>query len=453
MKRVLLIALFSSVVFALALTGCGGGSSTPPFQATGTSAIIQGGDATDPNILKFELNITAITLTGVSPTATTGNLLAKPAEFEFVHTAGTLEPLSLANIPAGTYSGATLTIGGAEVVVVNGTTPTKVPATVSSSTVTVAISPNLVVTSAPLFLNFDLDLAKSVTLTGTAPITGATVTPTFTVTSTTTPPAGNEGNEDHNDGELEDVHGKVTTIAAPSFTIDTGKTTITFATDANTKFKDGITQLSDLKVGDIVEVDGMTKADGSHLATKVEREGGSSGEEVEGIASAVTGSPATLVTVAHQVDSNNSTSTTAPVTVDVTVNASTVFSVRGDKLNVTGTFDATHIAKGQRIEADANTTATPVVATKIKLREQALVGTVAASPAPTTSGFTLTIDPTSAFGKLTGATSVAVTFASGSSVTVTPTAGATVRVRGLVFASANTAATYTMTAVRGDDNK
>jgi uncharacterized protein DUF5666 len=448
MKRVLLIALFSSVVFALAITGCGG-SSTPPFQATGTSTTIQMGDATDPAIVKFELTISAITLTGVSPTATTGNLLAKPAEFEFAHTAGTLEPVTLGNIPAGTYSAATLTVSNPEVVVVNGTTPTKVPATLSSGTINVTLNPSLTVTSAPLFLNFDLDLAKSVTLTGTNPITGATVNPTFTVTSTSTPPAGNEGNEDHDNGEIEDVHGKVTAITAPSFTIDTGNATITFATDSNTKFKDGITQLSDLKVGDIVEVDGMTKADGSKLATKVEREGGSNGHEVEGVISALD-SPLTKITVAHQVDSDNSNANSAPVTVDVTVNSSTVFSVRGDKLSVTGTFDATHIGKGQRIEADANATATPIVATKVKLREQALVGTVAAAPAPTASAFTLTIDPASAFGKLSGATSVAVTFASGSKVLVTPAAGATVRVRGLVFVNGTT---YTMTAVRGDDNK
>ena len=87
-----------------------------------------------------------------------------------------------------------------------------------------------------------------------------------------TPPAGNEGNEDHDNGELDDVHGSVKSISAPNFTITTKSTDITFATDSNTRFRDGITQLSDLKVGDIVEVDGITKSDGTKLATKVERE-------------------------------------------------------------------------------------------------------------------------------------------------------------------------------------
>jgi hypothetical protein len=443
MKRVYLFTLLC-VVFALLLTGCGGGAKN--LVSTGAGQIVlQTGDAVNDQIAKFELNISSITLTGVSPTATTANLLAKPAEVEFTHQAGTFEPLTLANLPPGTYSGATVTVTSAEVVVINGTTPTKVPATISGGTVTLTF-PNITVTTTPLFLNFDLDLAASVVLNGT-PITSATVTPKFNVTSAATPPAGNEGNEDHDNGELEDVHGSVKAITAPSFTVTTRTTDITFATDASTKFKDGITQLSDLKVGDIVEVDGITKADGSKLATKVEREGNQNGEEAEGLVSALD-NPLTKITIVHQVDSTGSSS--SPVTVDVGVNSSTAYSVRADKLNVSAPlFDATHIGKGQRIEADSSTNVAPLLATKVKLREQALIGTVAASPAPGASGFTLTVSPTSAFGTLSGATSVAVTFATGANLKTVPLAGATIRVRGLVFFNAGT---YSMIAVRGDDN-
>ena len=93
--------------------------------------------------------------------------------------------------------------------------------------------------------------------------------------------------------------------------------------------------------------------------------------------------------------------------------------------------------------------ASPITATKVKLREQALIGTVAASPAPTASGFTITISPTSAFGQLSGATSVAVTFANGATLKTTPVAGATIRARGLVFFNGGV---YSMIAVRDDDN-
>jgi len=442
MKRVFLFTLLS-VVFALLLTGCGGGSNSTITAGAG-NATIQTGDAVNDQIAKFELDISSITLTGVSPTATTGNLLTRTAEVEFTHQAGTLEPLTLANVPQGTYNGATLTLTGAEVVVINGTTPTKVTANLSSTTVNVTFA-NIVVGASPLFINFDLDLANSVVLNGT-PITSATITPKFNVTSTTTPPAGNEGNEDNNDGELEDVHGSVKSISAPNFTITTKSTDITFATDANTRFKDGITQLSDLKVGDIVEVDGVTKSDGTKLATKVEREGDQNGEEVEGLISALD-NPLTKITIIHQEDSTGTSS--SPVTVDIAVNASTVYSVRTDKLNITApAFDATHIGKGQRIEGDSGTSS-PVLANKVKLREQALIGTVAASPAPTSSGFTLTLSPTSAFATLSGATSVPVTFANGATLKTTPVAGATIRVRGLVFFNAGA---YSMIAVLDDDN-
>ncbi len=444
MKRVYLFTLLC-VVFALLLTGCGGGGSKTQVSTGAGQIILQTGDALNDQIAKLELNISSITLTGVSPTATTANLLAKPAEVEFSHEAGTFEPLTLANLPPGTYSGATVTVTGAEVVVINGTTPTKVPATISSGTVSVTFA-NITVTTTPLFLNFDLDLAGSVVLNGT-PITSATITPKFNVTSAATPPAGNEGNEDHDDGEMDDVHGSVKSISAPSFTVTTKTTDITFATDANTRFKDGITQLSDLKVGDIVEVDAITKSDGTKLATKVEREGGQNGEEAEGLISALD-NPLTKITIVHQVDSTGSSN--SPVTVDIGVNSSTVFSVRADKLNITApAFDATHIGKGQRIEADSSNNVTPLTATKIKLREQALIGTVAASPAPTASGFTITISPTSAFGTLSGATSVAVTFANGATLKTTPVAGATIRARGLVFFNTGT---YSMIAVRDDDN-
>jgi hypothetical protein len=129
------------------------------------------------------------------------------------------------------------------------------------------------------------------------------------------------------------------------------------------------------------------------------------------------------------------------------VNSSTQFVVRPDKLSMMApAFDATHIGKGQRIEVDSSSNATPLVATKIKLREQALVGTVSNA---TSTGFTLTPSPTSAFATLSGATSVAVTFASGSDEVTTPMNGSTIRVRGLVFVNGTT---YSMIAVRSDND-
>jgi hypothetical protein len=443
MKRVFLLLFISGFAVALTMTGCGGDSqqSRTVGPTTGTSVMLQTGDAANDQIVKFELTITSITLTGASGTANTGNLLGGPAEVEFTHQAGTFEPLSLTHVPPGTYSGATMTVSNPEIVAIVNGVPTKLAVTLSSNTVNVPFSPNVTIGATAMFLNFDLNLANSVTISGTT----ATVSPTFNVTTSNV--AANEDNEDDDNGEMEDVHGSVTNITAPNFTIQTDGGTITFATDANTRFNDGINQLSDLHVGDIVEVDGVTQPDGSKLATKVERECDHNGEEAEGIISALD-NPLTTISIVHQMDSTGSSN--PPVAVNVTVNSSTVYTVRPDKLSVSApAFDATHIGKGQRIEVDANNNSSPLVATQVKLREQALLGTVAATPAPTSSGFTLNVSPTSAFGTLSGATTVTVTFANGAALKTTPTAGAAIRVRGLVFVNGTA---YSMIAVRDDDN-
>ncbi|HEV7674672.1 MAG TPA: DUF5666 domain-containing protein [Candidatus Angelobacter sp.] len=442
MKRYLLLTV---VTVALILaTGCGGKGNLTI--AGPTNATINTTDGLNDQIVKFELSVSSLTLTGSGTTTTTGNLLSKTSEVEFVHQAGSFEPLALVNIPPGTYSGASLTVANPEVVVMNNAVPpapVKITATLASPSVTVTFTAPITVTSSnSSVINFDLDLASSVVLSGTPP-TSATVTPKFNVTTATA------NNSDGDSGEMDDVHGSVTAIAAPNFTIQTKTSSIVFATDASTQFKDGITSLSQLKVGDIVEVDGTTKPDGSKLASKVEVESSQSGKEAEGVITVVTGTPATQITIAHQVDS--SSSTTPPVTLDVAISATTKFSVRTDKLNLGGAapaFDAGHIGKGQRVEADSgNSTATPIVADKLKLREQALVGTVSAASA---SGFTLTLNASSAFATLTGQSTVAVSTVSGTNLKVTPANTNTVRVRGLIFFNAGA---YSMIAARVDDNK
>jgi hypothetical protein len=442
MKRYLLLTV---VMVAIVLaTGCGGNNSIT--NAGPTNATINTTDGLNDQIVKFELSVSSLTLTGSGTTTTTGNLLSKTSEVEFVHQAGSFEPLALVNIPPGTYSGASLTVSNPEVVVLNNAVPpapVKIPATLTSGSVTVTFTAPITVTSSnSSVINFDLDLANSVVLTGTPP-TSATVTPKFNVTTATAT------NTDEDNGEMDDIHGSVTSIAAPNFTIQTQTSSIVFATDSTTQFKDGITSLSQLKVGDIVEVDATTKPDGSKLATKIGVEESQSGEEAEGVITAVTGAPATQITIAHQVDSSNSA--TPPVTVDLAISASTAFSVRTDKLNLGGTtpaFDASHIGKGQRVEADTGSSAvSPMPADKIKLREQALVGTVSAASA---SGFTLTLNANSAFGALTGQSTVAVSIVSGTNLKVTPVNANTVRVRGLIFFNAGS---YSMIASRVDDNK
>ena len=442
MKRTFLLIL-TSVALVLLLASCGSNSS---MTKAGTGNVtIQTGDATNDQIVKFELTINSITLTGAAGTSNTQNLLSQPREVEFEHEAGAFEPLTLANVPPGTYSGATLMVSNPEVVAVVNGVPTKLAASLNSSTINVTFASNIMIGSSPMFLNFDLDMTNSLTINGNT----ATVSPTFKVTATTVPPNGD--NEDDDNGEIEDVHGKVTNVSPnatpPTFTIQTSQSTITFATDGNTRFTDGLNSLSDLKMGEVVEVDGITKSDGTKLATKVELEENENGMEVEGIVSAVTGTPATQITIAHQVDSSGSS--TPPVTVDVQITSNTQFLVRLDKLNlnlnVPMVFDASHIGKGQRVEVDSSSTGSPLVADRVKLREQALIGVISNLNGNT---FTLTVNSTSAFASLSGATTVSVIVLSGGEDEVPLTNGATVRIRGLVFFNG----TYTLVAAHTDNN-
>ncbi|HEY6970961.1 MAG TPA: DUF4382 domain-containing protein, partial [Candidatus Angelobacter sp.] len=173
MKRVVMFCLVIGLACVLTLTGCGGGNVQNPVQATGTMVTLQTGDATNDQIVKFELTISSVILTGAGGTANTSNLLSAPGEVEFTHEAGSFEPLSISHVPPGTYSGATLTVSNPEVVAIISGVPTKLTATLSSTTVNVTFNPNVTIGSSPMFLNFDLNLASSVTINGTS----ATVSP------------------------------------------------------------------------------------------------------------------------------------------------------------------------------------------------------------------------------------------------------------------------------------
>jgi hypothetical protein len=440
---------------ALALGGCGYGSNSSYGSNTVTPGTItynetlNTGDTLNDQILRFELTISSITFTGMAGTTNTSNLLSQPARVEFVHQAEAFEPLALENVPAGTYSSATITVSNPNVVVLNAGVPSSVTTNLTSPTVITNFASAITVSSSSIAtLNFDLDLAGSVTLNG-SPVTSAAVNPVFNVTTTS---IGASASQDVASGEVADLHGTLASVSNSGFTLQTGETSIPFQVAVTTTYGgygggSSSSQLSDLADGDIVEVDGTTNTDGTKFATAITKDASSTGEEVEGILTSVIGSPATGLTIADQLDSTGSSNQQTSVAVSVGTN--TTFSVRPDKLNIVSmqTFDATHIGKGQRIEADSLSAGFPTIATSVKLREQAILGTVAATPAPTSSSFTLNLDSSSAFSTLSGVTSIAVTVANGATLKVTPMAGATLLVRGLIFVNGST---YTMIATRDE---
>ena len=443
MKRVVL-ALLSGVIFVL--VGCsGGGKSSITSTPAAGSTTVNFGDATNDQVIAFQLLINSITLSGGS----NPSVLPKPTEFEFVHAAGALEPLSLVNVPPATYTGATISVANPEVVVVNGGVPTKIPATLTSSTVTITFSPAISIGSGAAVLNFELNLATSITLNGTN--TAASVSPQFTATTSVVP--ANNASEDEEHGSVEDLRGTITSVASPKFTIQPSQTAqaVTFTTNSSTQFRDGITSFSQLTNGMIVSVDAVTQSDGTLLAATIESETETTtGEEIEGVISAVSGSPATQISVSTQRAASATTSVNTPTlgtSVTISISSGTKFSAQSKKL--TGpfpAFNASNIGKGQRVEVDSEVQSgspTTAIGDKIKLTEQALSGTISALSG---NNFILTVSGTSAFASLSGATTVAVQSQSGTEIrSVTLVNGGAVRVRGLLFFNG---ASYSMVAAR-----
>jgi hypothetical protein len=432
MKRLILL-----LAVAFVLVGCGGGGkSNNPMTSTGQGAslTINAGDATNDRIIAFELTINSITLMGGSnPT-----VLSTPTEIEFAHDAGTFEPVSLTNVPSGTYTGATVTASNPQVVVIDPSThqPTKLTTTLSASTINVTFNPSLMIGSSAMVLNFDLSLASSVTISGNT----ATVSPVFNVT---TAAVAGENDQDFENGKMEDVRGTVTSVAPPKFMIKSSQASqsLTFTTDSNTRFR-GITSLTQLMNGMIVSVDAATQSDGSLLARKVETEVETGdGVEVEGFITSVTGKPATQITLTDQ--ETSSPSATAPAigdTITIPISANTSFSVQSDHVDLSGVsaaFDANNIGPGQRVEVDRDheselEKSDSGSSARIKLKQQALSGTVSALTG-TPGTFTLTVASDSAFAMLSGKTTVTVRVQNSTQLKNAVANGGAVRVRGLLF--------------------
>ncbi|HET9182766.1 MAG TPA: DUF5666 domain-containing protein [Candidatus Angelobacter sp.] len=450
-------ALFGAIIFIalaclLVTTGCASGNNNISTANT-AGTVINFGDAPNDQIIAFELTINAVTLNGGS----NPSVLPKPTEIELTHDLANFEPLSLATIPNGTYTGASLTVSNPEIVIVDPTTKavTKLNAALSSSTVNVTFNPSVTIGSGASVINFDMDLASSVTINGA----NATVTPTFNVT-TSTVPAGEAGEDEHN-GEMDDLRGTITNLTSPQFTIQPSQTAqaITINTDANTQYEDGINSFSNLATGMIVSVDAATQPDGSILAKKVESETeDADGENAEGLITAVgcavaTACPsaanaATSITITtQQVSATSAANAPATATtVNVPITSSTQFKVHSNINGSFPAFDVTTIGLAQRVEVDSENestdTNTSVNASKIKLLEQGFEGTVTSLSG---SNFTLQLDATSAFASLTGQTTIAVQAGNARNEGVSLANNASVRIRGLLFFDGTS---YTLIASR-----
>lgn len=447
------LALILGLAISVITTGCAGGGGSTSGTTGGSSAAtaavqVKMGDAPADSVLSFELNISQITLTPSSGSPVT--VLSTPTEIELAHLSGTLEPLCLSNAPAGTYTGATVAVTSANVTYIPSTGSTPVNKQFNlNTTINVTFSPNLTIGTGATVVNFDLNLAQSLTFDSSGNVTG--IAPVFTVTTAAAPASGESGEDDEH-GRWNAAVGQITTITpaagstAASFALTLGMSsqTQTFQVNSSTQFSDGLTQFSDLKTNMLVKVRAVTQPDGTFLATMVELLEASEGADLNGIVTATTGTPVTSLNMVVQDEAGNKSGSNVGNTVTVDVSNAVFKSPFGSmeddsdilsNLPMQSVFDSSHVGVGQNLEIEMQgpVTGTSVIANNVHLKKQAISGTVAAAASGSTASFTLLLDADSAFAKLTGITSLDVYSVGHTNMMVQASVGSTVRVRGFLF--------------------
>src|SRR6201998_2726408 len=261
-----LMSIFMLAILIALAVGCGGGGSgltsnpTPTPGPGANSAQVRFGDAPADSVISFEVSVSALSLTpagGGTPVS-----ISVPANnrIELTHASGKFEPFTTGSLPQGTFSAANLTLANSELTFLSSTGTAVHINGPASASITVPLSPNLAISSSPLVLNIDVNVANSIT-TSAGVVNGISFGPTsFNITAKA---PGVAGNEQDDDGEIEDVQGTVTAVNGSSFTFKVGQTgsSMTFNTDATTEFKDGVTSVAGL-LNQVVTVEGFTRADG-----------------------------------------------------------------------------------------------------------------------------------------------------------------------------------------------
>ncbi len=417
-------------VSTAALNGCGGAagmsgsstSTTSTIPAATTAVQVNMGDSPADWMLGFSMSIGSMTLTGSNGSAT---VVSSPIEMEMTHLMGAMQPLAMVSAPQGSYTGATVMIESATVTYVSPTTKTVTQQTIQGPmTVNVTFPSSVTVGSTPMAMNFDLNLASSIT--GTAG--SLTMSPVFEMTSGL---QGSGNAADYADGGIGEMMGSISSVSGSSFSMTSLESagTFTFATNSSTVFDN--TTMGGMSSGMLVMVDATLQSDGSLMATKVESMAGSGGMMGGGIITAATSSSLTLVM--QNGVGNGMMSSFLADGVTVNLNASTTYQIDEDGVDLsslpfTPAFDASHIYAGQSVMPVSSggmmgssggmmgggmmsgvSMAGSLTASGLWLVPQGLSGTPSAAlTGGAAANFTMALPSDSAFTSLTGATSVTV---------------------------------------------
>jgi hypothetical protein len=256
------LALLSLTAAAFVAVGCGNGSmlsGTTSGSSTTGSAFVIGTDAPLASVISFPVTVQTAELTNSS--GSTASLITGTPTVDFARYNGLQTLLDMNDVPTGTYTSVTITLGAGTIGYLNtgsgAPTVATMPATyspASSSTVNVTLDKPLVIGSGnpPVGLRIDLDLAKSIAVDSSGAITGD-VTPTFHINTVARTDTG---------AHIDELFGGV--VTAPSGTTEPNSFVIagphgenfTINTTSSTTW-DGAASLSALNTNSVVQVSGQ----------------------------------------------------------------------------------------------------------------------------------------------------------------------------------------------------
>jgi hypothetical protein len=368
--------------------GCGDGST--PLQPS-SAVQVKIGDAAADRVVAFEMTLTSLVLTKSDGQQV--SVLPESRRIEFTRLAGALEPVALLDIPQGSYTEAALAGSDLHLTYLDATGDVQEYTQTREITTSMVLNPQLGVTTSSV-INVDLNLAASILSIDPTNVAPPQFRPVYTFLIS--PVSATKQQEE--EGALEHVIGVVTAADSSSFTMQLGQNGIllTFIVDASTAFQDvTLTTLPNM----IVEVDGVTAADGTLYAERVAGLTNTNGAVVEGMLTHGSLEPAGFVKrvayrpeaplvvqdgVGHgMVDALVGT----PVTVDF---SSASYGVNGEGMpdgwafNLIGglVFNAATIIPGQAVQVVTDTGITPldggytIPARTVTLQEQAASGLV-----------------------------------------------------------------------------
>lgn len=450
------------LVGGFGLVGCGGGGSssvssgtpspTPTPTPTATPIQVSLGDAPADWIMAFGMTVNSISL--VNSSGASVNVVPTSTPMEMMQLMATVQPVSAMNVPQGTYTQATVTVASVSMGYMDPVSRSYKQKTMAGPfTATVPFSPSMTVGTSPMALNFDMNMASSVSIDGLGNVT-------FNPVMTAAMGSVSSSAPDPFQGGMQHMVGSVTSQSGSKFTMSSlmGMQTSTFTTNSSTQFpSSGMSGMGMMGGGMMVAVDAMMQADGSYLAQRVEYMGtGTAGMMGGGLVSSITGNPPTQLTlVANSGMGAGMMASSIAGTITVSLPASVPYIIDSNGVDLTGlpfmpAFGATSLATGQKVEVVSGGGMMAggmmgglgaVTASQLRLEQQGLHGSVSAyTPSGSQASFTLTLPTDSAFTTLTGAASVQVYQQAGTRLRglTAVSNGTNIQTRGLLFKDAGT---------------